>query len=252
MLACPPKKSEDTMENYIAFEPRKWKASQKEERVYVTDMCGGLTEVFCLGDWHKNWHQIDSPHMALQKETDYMFTFWLNGGENDRRQETCKLKIYFAGDTENPMVFRLNRHYIKPERHNNGWYRYQIPFTVPGSANDPDADIIPVMLQFAAMDAHCAIMPDKPEFAQLPNEDTPDKRIPQRHNIVFEDGFPRDAWWSYLIFGDDVAIQNSNDGSSMIDKLAAIGFDLESAMSDLPPEDKAQILNNIIGNLHMH
>jgi hypothetical protein len=79
--------------NYISFEPRKWQADtsvnsngNKSERVFVTDMCGGLTEVYCIGDWHKNLSQIKSESMMLKENSDYVFTFWLNGGENDRRQ----------------------------------------------------------------------------------------------------------------------------------------------------------------------
>ncbi|MCL1884920.1 MAG: hypothetical protein FWF81_14335 [Defluviitaleaceae bacterium] len=231
--------------NYLAFEPRKWQADKNHsnaERTMITDMCGGLTEVFCLGDWHKNWSQINSPNMLLKKNTDYVFTFWLNGGENDRFKETCKLKIYFQSDSENPIIFKLNRSYIKPIKYNSGWYRYEIPF----NSGDSNGESVAILMQFAAMDAHCAIMPDKPEFDSLPDEDLPDSRIPQRHNIVFSEGYPRDAHWSHLVFGEDSNYRNPFHQSSSLASLIAEGFDLNMALEDLPPQEKADVLMKIL------
>lgn len=45
---------------------------------------GVIREAFMLGDWGGNWTEIVSPNLTLQKNTLHTFTFWLNGGENDR------------------------------------------------------------------------------------------------------------------------------------------------------------------------
>jgi hypothetical protein len=150
------------------------------------------------------------------------------------------------GDADNPLVFRLNRQYIKPDKYNGGWYRYKIPFNV----GDTDGEEVPVTLQFCAMDAHCAIMPDKQEFAQLPDEEQPDKRIPQRHNIVFTDGWPRDSKWSYLVFGDETSYQNTEGNhynQHRIDSLIAMGMDFESMFDDMDSGDKSDLFRDIFG-----
>ncbi|MCL1878264.1 MAG: hypothetical protein FWF80_05355 [Defluviitaleaceae bacterium] len=237
-------------ENRLHFEPRKWQAEAhlqdcRAERVVITDPAGGMTEVWCLGDWHKHWSAINAPAMRLKKNTDYMFAFWLNGGENDRHKEVCQFKIYFDGDGENPLIFRLNRNYIKPTKYNGGWYRYEIPF----NTGDSDGEDVEITLQFAAMDAHCAFMPDHPALDALSDEARPDPRIPQRHNIVFTDGWPRDTGWSYLAFGDDVAVEHHGHENGFNGErfatLQGMGFDLQDAINDLPPDMKADLIREI-------
>ena len=214
MMPCPPINLEDEMSdiNKLTFDARKWQADttvpdrnkNRAERAFVNDMCGGLTEVYCVGNWNKDWSQIESPRYNLEKGQDYIFSFWLNGGENDRFQEFCTLRIVFDDNWDNAMAFKLNRNYIKPAKHNSGWYLYEIPFNTGNSGF--------TQFKLSVMDAYCAIMPDKPEFAQLPDEEKPDPRIPQRHNIVFAEGFPRNSGWSYLVFGE--GSQNSDNNRS--------------------------------------
>jgi len=249
MLACPPahyKNPEDTMNNNdnvntaataeapvsngpkpaenlpngipVTLEPRKWlvdwtrnNKTNKVSRVFVTDMTGGLTEALCLGDWAWNWSTVDSPMMSLQANTEYVITFWLNGGETEIEQETCQFRVYLNGDGENPLIYPLNRDVIKPLKYHKGWYRFAIPFNTGESYNDT----VRVMLQFVAMRAYCAILPDKPEYADLPDEERPDPRIPQRHNIAHgASGYPRDKSWSYLVFGNEATDPANTGGSS--------------------------------------
>ncbi|MCL2356241.1 MAG: hypothetical protein FWC70_03630 [Defluviitaleaceae bacterium] len=227
-------KEESTDEARLQFEPRKWQSENNlAERTVITDPAGGLTEVFCLGNWHKQRAEINSQAMPLKKNTDYTFAFWLNGGENDRRAETCQLRVCFNGDDKNPLIFRLNRGYIKPAKYSGGWYRYEIPF----NTGDADGESVETTLQFTATDAHCAVMPDKPVFDALPDDDRPDPRIPQRHNIVFTDGWPHDASWSHLVFGGGENIRALSE---------SLGIDIDAAIITLPGEEKAELIRQII------
>jgi len=224
---------------YRTFDPRKWKpnplitSNNKAERTFITGIGGKLTEVYCLGDWNWHWSEIENPRTAMKSNTDCVFTFWLNGGENDRNDEVCQLKIIFNGDEDNAMTFKLNRHYIKPEKHIGGWYRYEIPFKIP-EAGEPGEENVIVQLKFAAMSAPCAIMPDNEEFAELSGEEFPDPKIPQRSNIVFNDGYPRDAWWSHLIFGESTTYSenknNDNQGISGSGMVNSFTFDFKGAV----------------------
>lgn len=191
---------EESTAKKLFFIPRKWSfnpecKNNKGERTIITDMNGKLSEAFCIGDWSWNWTEIQSQPLPLEKNTDYVFTFWLNGGENDRNAETCRLEIIFDNDVKNPYTYKLNRDYVKPVKHYKGWVLFEIPFTT--ELNDY------TMLKFCVMDAPCAILPalSKDAYANLPDEEI-DPRIPQRHNIVFKNGFPRDSHWSHLIYGN--------------------------------------------------
>lgn len=193
----------------LFFLPRKWKFNpecqkNKGERTIITDMFGKLSEAFCIGNWGWDWTEIQSEMLVLEKNTDYVFTFWLNGGENDRYQETCQLEIIFDNDKDNSFTYKLNRDIIKPVKRYKGWVLFEIPFKT--ETNDY------TRLKFAVMNAHTAILPalGKEAYANLP-DDVIDPRVPQRHNIVFRDGFPRDSKWSYLIFGEEI---NDSDNRS--------------------------------------
>ncbi|MCL1844348.1 MAG: hypothetical protein FWF77_00385 [Defluviitaleaceae bacterium] len=248
--------------NRLEFEPRKWQAeasleNNRADRAVITDMSGGMTEVWCIGDWDYNWSEINSPTLSLKKNTPYVFTFWLNGGENDNNSEVCQFRIYFKGDDENPMIFRLNRNYIKAAKHNGGWYRYEIPFNTGDATVGSEGENVETTLQFAAMAAPCAFMPDKPAFDALSDEERPDPRIPQRHNIVFAEGWPRrNCSWSHLIFGEEEPAKNAHENgfnntfnSEKLAMLQEMGFNLNEALQDvhLPPDVKADLIREIFG-----
>jgi hypothetical protein len=79
------------MENKLLFKAREWKfnpeySSNKGERSFITGVDGELVEAFTIASWdaNRNWTEIISPMLMLEKNTKYTFTFWLNGGENDR------------------------------------------------------------------------------------------------------------------------------------------------------------------------
>lgn len=273
MLACPPKNLEDTMNDIlninnqnepatngsrtIPFEPRKWrvdllgnnKSSHCAERIIVTDMIGGMTEVLSLGSWSHEWAYVRSPHFMLKKNTDYVFTFWHNGGENQNNSELCQFRAYPVQDELNPLVFKLNRNYIKETKYNSGWYRYDIPFNTGGGDGNNEIEVIAMEFQFISMYAHSAFMPNRSEFDALPDDERPDPRIPQRHNIFFADGYPRDSHWSHLVYGESTTgqhlhMQQRIGGRSSLTELANSGVCIETILSDMDAGDKFELLRN--------
>lgn len=196
ILSCPPdiveednimEINENAVKKNLFFNPREWSFDKKcekkiGERCFIEDSYGELVEAYCIGDWNWNWTQIVSKPYALEKNCDYAFTFWLNGGENDRNDEICQLKIFFDEDAENCNIYKLNRNYIKPKKHIDGWYLFEIPF----STRDNDV----TRFMFISMRAPMAIKAAKrvEDYADL--ESTPiDPDKPQRHNIVFQNGW---------------------------------------------------------------
>lgn len=187
--------------NYIFFNAREWKPSKECDktvatRSFISDPFGGLTEAYTVGDWSWNWSQIETKDMVLEKNTDYEFIFWLNGGENDQNQEICRFEIMFDNDHENRYIYNLNRNFIRYIRHYKGWYLYGIPFNT--------GDACYTKFRFIAQRAYSTLMRAESAegYSDLP-EDIPPKGIPQRHNIIFSEGWPRNQWWSKMIFNDD-------------------------------------------------
>lgn len=191
--------------NYIFFNPREWNLHQDEygcrdcQRFYGDNpIRDGLTEIVTLSNFGNHYVKVDT-RLHLEKNTEYHFVFWLNGGENDARTEVCNLLLLSAEDMEersqsdwyNCSVYRLNRAYIKPVKRYRGWELYDIPFET--------GDKEWVWLCFEADKAPVAVIHADPveTYDDLENEEDEfaDMR-PQRHNIVFTDGWPADSWYA--------------------------------------------------------
>lgn len=190
----------------LFFNAREWKPSKECDktvatRSFISDPFGGFTEAYTVGDWSWNWSQIETKDMVLEKNTDYEFIFWLNGGENDQSQEICRLEIMFDNNHEDRYIYNLNRNFIKYVRHYKGWYLFSIPFNTGDAAY--------TKFRFVAQRAYSTLMKAEPveSYENLPEDNAPEG-VPQRHNIVFSEGFPRNSWWSYMVFPD---LQNKND-----------------------------------------
>lgn len=217
--------SEVNQMNYIFFNPRNWSFEQTQynnqnsfvfsrtytarngtgyaqpvraERSFINDFDGGLVESLMFGHWDAPAVNAVSNEMSLTPNTEYRFVFWLNGGENDKSSEICQLRIIFSGNREDCYIYNLNRNYIKPLLHKDGWELYSIPFLTPAvsSAMQGTSDSTPTVatrLAFVGGNAPMAVKPAKePEF-YADWEDVPDEfasQRPQRHNLVFEDGWP--------------------------------------------------------------
>ncbi len=194
---CPSELTEDKSMNALYIEPRSFHPVDGCEnnvfsRSFISSFLDGkLQEALMLGDWNWNWSEATSEPLALQPNTDYVVTFWLNGGENDMYNETCDFRILFTDDPvqvvdrQSERIYKLNRHYIKSVKSIDGWELYEIPFRTEENRY--------TFLKFVAMRAPMAILPagdvsDYADLADLPHPLTVGKK--QRPNIVFDSGYP--------------------------------------------------------------
>lgn len=182
--------------NRLFFNAREWSFNKDCEdnvgsRSFMQGPDGIISESFTIGDWGYNWTEIVTKSLILPKHTLHTFTFWLNGGENDNNNEVCRLEIIFNNDYENRYTYNLNRNFIKPLKKCRGWELYEIPFIT--------ADNEYTQLRFVAQRAYMTVLNAKAvsEYADLPEIlDEFEGERPQRHNIVFDDGFPTNTWYS--------------------------------------------------------
>ncbi len=233
--------SEVNQMNYIFFNPRNWSFEQTQgnnqnsfgfsghgrnngfspslpaERSFINDFDGGLVESLMFGDWNAQYVCAASKELSLLPDTEYCFVFWLNGGENDKNSEICRLQIAFGGNWDDCYTYKLNRNYIKPVLHKDGWELYSIPFrtpvaytsansgfstvssgtattsATPQSDNSDSTPTVATYLAFVAGNAPMALKPAKELEFYAGWEDAPDEfasERPQRHNLVFADGWP--------------------------------------------------------------
>ena len=238
--ACPTVLMEDNMGNIqniqnsrnpvrIDFNARKWKFDKNHKevgtRTFVTDFMGNLVESYSIGNWAWDWTMIKSPKLALAKNTEHVFAFWLNGGENERAQEVCNLTISFDEDYDSHYTYKLNRNFIEYKMHYKGWYLYEIPFTTL------DNEI--TELYFECMYAHTTIIPAREiEYYGNLQASEPLKDVPQRANIVFPEGYPRDAHWSWKVFGQNTEHKGGSITSSIRDEIFN-RIDLDSMIGEL-------------------
>ena len=179
----------------LYFEPRKWSFNKACEdnvgnRSFMTGPDGVLAEGYMLGDWSYHWTEIVSETILLPKNTDCSFTFWLNGGENDRNDEVCRFEVVFNNDYEQRFTYNLNRNYVRPVKKLNGWELYEIPFRTQDNEY--------TQLRFVAQKAYMTVLSAKDASAYeglTGSEDPFEAERPQRHNIVFDDGYPSNKWY---------------------------------------------------------
>lgn len=213
-------KSEVDQMNHIFLNPREWSVGDaaqpnfvfsqgpfpqigfpqeqvSAERTFINDFDGELVEVITLGGWNEQHAEVVSKVYRLTPDTEYSFVFWLNGGENDKSTETCLLKVDFSGGPGSAgysNVYKLNRNYIKPRLHCQGWELYVIKFRTPGGVSEAEAvSDVGVRFTFVSGAAPMAVKPAREPDFYKDWKDEPDEfaaQRPQRHNIVFEDGWP--------------------------------------------------------------
>ncbi len=219
--------------NYITINPREWHKNPDESHKTVFDRImisnplaafdpseGSLVEILSIGDWDWNhYSKVTNGFLTVEPNTEYHLVFWLNGGENDRSDEICQLQILFTDcnvtasgkEFEEGSCYRLNRGYIKPLKKYKGWEYYDIPFVT--------TDARYAEFQFVAHKAPMALMPAREPEAYEGLEDVTDpyeKQRPQRHNIVFEDGWPTNNWYSTEKLAREAsrhAFENTFEGS---------------------------------------
>ncbi len=182
--------------NKLYFNAREWVFNKEcknnvGNRSFMQSPDGTIAEAYMMGNWGWDWTEIISKTLLLPKNTLHTFTFWLNGGENDRNNEVCRFEIVFNNDYENRYTYNLNRNFIKPVKKCGGWELYEIPFRT--------GDNEYTQLKFVAQCAYMTVMgaKDAAEYADLPDTHDPYEAMrPQRHNIVFADGWPTNTWYS--------------------------------------------------------
>lgn len=182
--------------NKLYFEAREWSFNKDcnknvGNRSFMQGPDGIISEAFMIGDWGWNWTEIVSRTLILPKNTLNTFTFWLNGGENDNNNEVCRFEVIFNNDYEGRYSYNLNRNFIRPIKSVNGWELYEIPFRT--------GDNEYTQLRFVAQRAYMTVLSakDVSEYADLPDSiDEFAEYRPQRHNIVFADGWPTNTWYS--------------------------------------------------------
>lgn len=180
----------------LYFNAREWTFNKACEdnvgsRSFMNGPDGELAEAFTIGNWSWDWTEIRTKQLVLPKNTPHLFTFWLNGGENDKNNEVCRFEVIFDSDYDNRYTYNLNRSFIRPVKKLNGWELYEIPF-ITGDNEYTE-------LRFVAQCAYMTVMnaKDKSAYDALPDTaDEFEELRPQRHNIVFQDGWPTNTWYS--------------------------------------------------------
>lgn len=131
------------MSNVINFNAREFKLDASCEsnvgsRMIVTDVNGGNTEIFEIGDWRWAWTQIKCTKQ-LEPNTDYIFRFAMTGGINDTQDAVSQFVIYSDENWEDRYVYPLDKSRFKPvlsKRGEGGLLRvYEIPFNSGESGN---------------------------------------------------------------------------------------------------------------------
>lgn len=196
-------KTPERKHEYIFFKPRDYFdnpdiRSNRNARYMHLLPNGSFEEVYKVGAWPGGWvfSGICSKFIPVSKDTDYTFVFWLNGGENENKDELCQLLvIYSDGQAERATSeeyhqnyrYYLNRGKVKPIKTIDGWYLFAIDLPKADKSFVEfrfEADKAPTYLREAAAPEFYADMPDTyDEYAAY---------RPQRHNIFFEDGWPAD------------------------------------------------------------
>lgn len=201
--------------NKLYFDAREWIFNKEcknnvGSRSFMQGPDGVINEAFMIGNWGWDWTEIISRIMLLPKNTLNTFTFWLNGGENDNNNEVCRFEIVFNNDYENRYTYNLNRNFIKPLKKVNGWELYEIPFRT--------GDNEYTQFKFIAQRAYMTVLnaKDVSEYADLQDTVDPYEQYrPQRHNIIFADGWPTNTGYSTVRLEQQYGNkQQSNDSSA--------------------------------------
>lgn len=225
--------------NKLYFDPKEWRLNPDcpnnvSERSYITGIDGKLTQVYTLGDWSYNWTEIVR-EVELTENEEYVFTFWLNGGENDLNSEICQFRVRGEG-CDSDVVYKLNRSFIPYKKHIGGWYLYEIPFVAEKSR---------MILKFVAKSAYMSVMPalDASEYDGIVDDYIP-KGKPQRHNIVFQDGWPQDKWYS----GNHDSVKKQSDNKN--GNRNSFNFDFNGFSNGFSNDISGQVRGMIQGRIY--
>lgn len=167
------------------------------ERKNLTGFDGEEADCWQIANWNWDWSTLIG-EFTLDKNEDYIFCFWLNGGENDRYDEVCDIEIWLDEDYENRTTYKLNRNNFMPALVKNGWYLFCVPFKT--------AENEKTTIRFNAMGAYTTITASKnPIEYENVESDEVDAKAVQRANVVFENGFPpQEKKWEFKVLGKKI------------------------------------------------
>lgn len=239
--------SEAKQMNYIFLNPRNWSEKDGVERTFIDGFEGSLEEILQIGSWTTEC-KAESKHFLLNPDAEYSFVFWLNGGENEGGREICDLIIRFNLENGFANRYKLNRSYIKPLLHFRGWELYSIGFTTPEASEAVD-----VNFTFHVKNAPMAVKAAKePEYYSEWKDEIDEfaSQRPQRHNIVFEDGWPSIHMQGGNRYSTEVlrAKKSSTEDSKkskqsrIKDALSSFGINFEYSESG---DDESDVLENL-------
>ncbi len=227
-------KSERKQE-YILFDPRDyyknpdlgWGVASRHMKQLAD---GSFIEIYSLGNWNDRFSGIVSKEIPISPDCDYTFVFWLNGGENDRDDEKCELLVIYTDGTHDRATseeyhgnytYLLNRNNVRPIKTVDGWYLFAIklPRTdKPFVEFRFEVNNAPMHLKAAEAPESYADVPDSPDvYAQYRK---------QRHNIVFEDGWPSEHEYGGDIYST-AAIRKRLEAEARGESDAELGQDDE-------------------------
>lgn len=262
--------------NYIFLNPREWffgdatqqnsisKVQKSAGRSFISDFDGNLVESIMLGGWNVPYAEVLSRVYPLASDTEYSFVFWLNGGENDKNSETCQLEIAFFGSNCYSNIYKLNRNFIKPILHCQGWELYAIGFRTPGaepSSTGESVSVSDTRFSFISGEAPMAVKPAREPDFYKDWKDEPDEfaeQRPQRHNIVFEDGWPSSSMYGGNRYSTEIMRKKRdaqkeaqghsvppNEGNGGVQKMEDMRDDLDDSYTDLKQlKQRLQELND--------
>lgn len=214
---CPDKEKDKTIMKKIYFNPREWHfdysiQSNSGSTMMITGIDGNLTEIFTIGGWNYAKTVIMTEPIATGKNQNCVFTFWLNGGEDDRISEICNLEIVYPNVSES-YTYKLSRGLIKPVLHCKGWELFEIKFN--SGENES------VILKFVSENAPMSIMTaaDISKYSEYPDEpDVYAEYRPQRHNIVFRDGWPDNKSYSTMNIKNQLENKSNTESAKSINE----------------------------------
>ncbi len=228
--------------NKLYFKAREWIFNKDcknnaGSRSFIEGPDGVIAEAYTIGDWSWNWTEIISKTLLLPKNTLNTFTFWLNGGENDNYNEVCRFEVVFNNDWENRLTYNLNRNFIRPVKRLNGWELYEIPFRTENNEY--------TQLKFVSQRAFLTIMDAQDVSAYEDIPDTVDKfegERPQRHNIVFDDGWPSNKWYGTAALEKSHGFK-SGDSGNFKQIISGGGKTIVTINGDLSESSAKKIMN---------
>ena len=217
-------KGSDIDMNTILFKARDWKCVKNAERSMITGFASDMTEVITLGSWDKE-NAGEATLFTIPEAGENRLVFWLNGGENEDKDEKCKLQIIptdselgeiSQAEEEAKFSFNLNRNFVRPIKKYKGWNLYSIPFS---------SDKEYAVLRFVSLGAYTTIADakDPSEYTGMKNvTDRYAQYRPLRHNIVFEDGWDNDEEYATRYLkdiwgGESVWVEEALSGQETFD-----------------------------------